>query len=123
VRLRLAMWFGLLGAPAAWSVQFLVGYGISEAACGAASAGGALDPVTAVATATAAVVALLAGAAAVLAWRETREAEGQGGADEAPPLGRIHFLATVGIVITPLFLAIILMSGIGAILLPECRQS
>lgn len=117
------MWFGLLGAPAAWSIQFLVGYGISEAACGEASAGGALDPVTAVATGTAAVIALLAGAAAIVAWRETRAAEGQGGAEDPPPRGRVHFLATVGIVITPLFLAIILMSGIGAILLPECRQS
>ena len=117
------MWFGLLGAPAAWVVQFLVGYAITEAACGRAGLGGGVDGVTIVATAIGATVAILAELAAIAAFRATRAAEGAGGSEEPPPRGRVHFLATVGIVIAPLFLAIILMSGLGAVLLPECVQS
>jgi hypothetical protein len=118
-------WFGLLGAPSAWVLQFLVGYGATEAACSEAGArwGVAVDGITVVATALGATVAVLAELAAISVWRDTRAAEGSGGSEEPPPRGRIHFLATVGIVIAPLFLAIILMSGLGVIILPECRQS
>lgn len=120
-----AMWFGLLGAPGAWVVQHLVGYGVTEVACNPAGSQWevAVDGVTIAATATAAAVALLAGLTAVKVWRDTRPTEGQGGAEEPPPRGRTHFLATVGMVITPLFLFIIVMSGLGALILPHCQQS
>jgi hypothetical protein len=119
------MWFGLLGAPFAWVAQFLVGYAMTEAACGEAGSRWSLavNGVTAGATAAGAAVAMLAGLSALKVWRDTRSAEGAGGAEEPPPRGRVHFIATVGIVIAPLFLFIILMGGIGAIVLPECRQS
>lgn len=118
-------WLGLLAAPLAWVAQFLVGYWLALSGC---SAGGrewgvAVDAWTGVATAAAAVVALLGGTAALAAFRATRGARGAGGAEEDPPVGRIHFLATVGLTTTPLFLAIILMSGVGAIVLPDCRQA
>ena len=35
-RTSVLMWFGLLGAPAAWVVQFVFGYAVTEAACDAA---------------------------------------------------------------------------------------
>jgi heme/copper-type cytochrome/quinol oxidase subunit 2 len=118
------MWFGLLGAPSAWMLQFLVGYGLTQAACSQAGShwNVAVDGITLAATLAGAVVAMLAGLAALKVWRDTRSAEGAGG-DEPPPKGRIHFLATVGIVIAPLFLFMILMGGLGAISLPECQQS
>ena len=37
--------------------------------------------------------------------------------DEAPPKGRVHFLATVGVAIAPLFFFIIVMSGVGVAVL------
>ena len=119
------MWFALLGAPAAWVLQHVSGYALTEAACGRAGAGWdvPVDGATAVVSAAAVAVAVLAGLAAVKLWRDTRPAEGAGGSEEPPPQGRIHFLATVGMVITPLFVSIILMSGLGELLLASCRQS
>lgn len=118
-------WFGLLGAPAAWMLQFLVGYGLTEAACSEAGSRWdvSVDGITLAATISGAAVAITAGLAALKVWHDTRPVEGAGGSEEPPPKGRVHFLATVGIVITPLFLAIILMSGFGVLSLPECRQS
>ena len=40
-----------------------------------------------------------------------------------PPLGRVHFLAMIGLTVNLLALAIIVMTGIGAPLLPVCQQS
>jgi hypothetical protein len=113
------MWFGLLGAPLAWTVQHVVGFGLTQAECNAA---GRLwpvpvDPGTLAVTIAATVVALLAGAAAVAAFLATRDAGTE------LPGARMHFLATVGIVVTPIFVAIVLMSGISVLTLPECQQS
>src|SRR5439155_9484331 len=113
-------WLGLLTAPLAWVAQLVFGFGVTQAACGAGGSrwGIPVDTWTALATGLAAGLALLGGVAAVAAFRATRAARGAGGSAEEPPLGRIHFLATVGVTTTPLFLFIILMSGLGAIALP-----
>jgi hypothetical protein len=125
VPLDTLMWFGLLAAPGAWVAQFVFGFGVTQAACGSGGSrwGIPVDGWTAIATGLAAAIAVAGGVAAVAAFRATREAEGTGGADEPPPVGRIHFLATVGMAITPLFLFIILMSGLGVVALPNCQQS
>src|SRR5205807_1539216 len=59
-------WFGLLGAPVAWVGQFLVGFGASLAACGAAGRhwGVPVDGWTLAATIVAATIAVLGAAAA-----------------------------------------------------------
>jgi hypothetical protein len=123
--LEALMWFGLLGAPAAWTFQHVAGYGLTEAACNAAGTTWStpVDAWTIVVTTGAAAIALLAGLAAFLAFRRTRQVEGVGGSEEPPPKGRIHFLAVVGITISPLFFAIIVMSGLGSIFLANCVQS
>ena len=125
IPLDVLMWFGLLAAPGAWVCQFVFGFGVTQAACGVGGSqwGIPVDDWTAVATGLAAAIAVAGGVAAVAAFRATREAEGAGGAEEPPPVGRIHFLATVGLAITPLFLFIILMSGLGVVALPNCQQS
>lgn len=117
--LSFLMWFGLLGAPLAWTVQHVVGMGLALAACTERMRpeGVPVDPWTIVATASAATITVLAGLAALAAFRATS------GGDDEPPGARIHFLATVGIVVTPLFLAIILMSGTTAVLFPTCQQA
>jgi len=119
------MWFGLLGAPSAWVVQHLIGYGLAEATCSEAGKRWSIsvDGLTIVVTAVDASIAALAGLAALAAYRRTRGAKGEGGSEEPPPIGRIHFLAVVGIAVSPLFLAIIVMSGLGSVVLDNCIQS
>jgi hypothetical protein len=117
------MWFGLLGAPLAWMLQFLFGYGLTEVACDpGGDSGVAFDGWTLVATALAAGLAVLAELAAFKVFRDTRQVEGAGGSEEPPPKGRVHFLATLGLLLGPLFLCIIVMNGVGAIVLANCHQ-
>ena len=117
------VWFGLLGAPAAWTAQFLLGYWVSEVGCSPGGDGGlGIDGWTLAATIVAALTAGLAGLSAFAVFRRTRDARGVGGADEPPPKGRVHFLATVGMAIAPLFLFIIVMSGVGVAVLENCHQ-
>jgi nitrate reductase gamma subunit len=116
---RTLLWFGVLGSPAAWVVQFVFGYAVTEAACDAAGTkwGIPVDAWAAIATVVAGVIATLAGVAALATFRATRDRGSE------PPAGRIHFLATVGITLAPLFLCIIVLNGIGTILLTNCHQS
>jgi hypothetical protein len=122
-RSNVLLWFGLLGAPAAWTAQFLVGFWLAQVGCSAGGDRGlAVDGWTTAATVVAAVLAVLAELAAIKMFRETRGARGKGGSEEPPPRGRVHFLAIVGIVITPLFFFIIVMSGVGVVVLDNCHQ-
>ena len=117
------VWFGLLGAPAAWTAQFLVGYWVSEVGCSpGGDAGLGIDGWTLAVTIVAALLAVVAGLSAVAVFRQTRDARGMGGAEEPPPKGRVHFLATVGMAISPLFFFIIVMSGVGVAVLENCHQ-
>jgi heme/copper-type cytochrome/quinol oxidase subunit 2 len=122
-RVDALMWFGLLGAPAAWAAQHVTGIALTIAECHDNAAGprwqAHVDAWTVVSTSIAAVVAILAGLSAVAAWRSARDADDS----DPPPAGRVHFLGIVGLTISPLFLAIILMSGFGSISLAQCVQS
>jgi hypothetical protein len=122
-RASLLMWIGLFAAPAAWALQHVSGIEFQYAQCHDNTPGPAfglnVDAWTLAVTLVAATVAVLGGLCAVGAYRATRDAE----EDDAPPAGRIHFLSVIGMTITPLFLAIILMSGLGEVFLPRCVQS
>ncbi|HEY1276776.1 MAG TPA: hypothetical protein VGF25_17835 [Thermoleophilaceae bacterium] len=111
------LWFGVFGAPAVWVVQFVGGYTLGAADCGGAGLDIPFDALTAAFTAVAACVAVAAGLTALGVFRETRDV------GDEPPGSRVHFLSIVGMTIAPLFVAIILMSGLGAIVLESCHQS
>jgi heme/copper-type cytochrome/quinol oxidase subunit 2 len=114
------MWFGLLGAPFAWTLQHVGGYGLTEANCQEASKAGwqiHMDAWTIVFTAGGVLVGVAGLIAAIATWRRTRDA----GTD--PPGARIHFLSIVSLTTTPLFLAIMLLSGLSVLVLQGCRQS
>jgi hypothetical protein len=117
------MWFGLFGAPAAWTAQHVTGVMLTIGACHDNTDGPDwqlhVDTWAAVTTAVAALIAILALLAAIAAWRSAGDADDS----DPPPQGRIHFLGIVGLTISPLFLAIILMSGLGTIFLSQCVQS
>ena len=114
-------WFALGAAPLAWAGQQVVGFGITQAACNAAGhrwmIGADVWQIALIASAAGVVVA--AEAAAIVLFRSLRHVE----PEDAPPLGRRHFFAVAAVVGNVLFLAIILMSGLGAVYLPFCRQS
>jgi hypothetical protein len=113
------LWLGVLGAPFAWTVQHVSGYALTEANCGTAGRTTwevHMDAWTIVVTALAVTVALAALTAAVATFRAVRDS----GTD--PPGGRIRFLSVIGIAIAPLFLAMILMSGLGVLMLNPCVQ-
>jgi hypothetical protein len=116
----LLMWLGLLGAPTAWTLQHVAGFGLTESHCGEAArpeSPGHLSGWT-IALSAAAVLVTLAGLLAALAtWRRTRDVGTE------PPGSRIHFLALVALTTTPLFLCIMVMSAVGVVVLGGCRQS
>lgn len=118
LRTELRVWYGVVGAPAAWTVQHVLGYGVTEAACGPAGRqwGVPIATWSAVAMGVAVAIALGGLLAAFSVFRATES--------EAPaPEGRRHFLGVVGMTVSPLFACIILMSGIGSIVLDTCQQS
>ena len=117
----LLSWFGVFAAPAAWTLQHVFGLGITLAACNRAgqSFGLAVNTITIVLMAAAAATALAGTVAAVLAFLAMRGTSN----DDAPPPGRIFFMSLVGMTTSPLFLAIVLMSGSGVLSHTVCRQS
>jgi hypothetical protein len=119
----LLLWFGLLGAPLAWTVHLVLGYWISEIGCSQGGDRGlAIDGWTIVATAIAAALAIAAELAAIKTFLAARPAGEKRGSEEPPPRGRVYFLAVVGMTVAPLFFFIIVMSGVGVAILQNCHQ-
>ena len=114
-------WFGLLGAPLAWTVQLVLGYGVTEARCHAGGArwGVAVDTWEISLMIAAGSVVVVAELCAIVLYLVTREAS----YDDGPPLGRRHFFVTASSLGNVLFLMIILLSGIAAVEHVPCRQS
>jgi len=119
-KLELLMWAGILGAPAVWACYHVFGIGATFAGCdaGPRSLNVPIDTWSAIVTSVAGFLSICGLVASVLAFRQVRDAE----IDTAPPKGRIYFMAICGIVITPLFIAAILMSGIATMVLSNCHQ-
>jgi hypothetical protein len=107
----------VFGAPAAWVVQFLLGYGVTVEACGPGGGTASIDPWSIAATAAAAAIAALGELAAIATFRATRDVD-----EELPGAGRRHFMATIGLVLGFLFFCMIVMNGVGAVALGDCRQ-
>ncbi|HET7589686.1 MAG TPA: hypothetical protein VFK14_05825 [Solirubrobacterales bacterium] len=113
------LWFAVLGAPGAYVVQLGLGYWLVEAACSPTGEewGIPLAAWAAVVTALAATVAVAAGLTSVWLYRR------HGDRHDPPPPGRVAFLAAVGMTVSALFLALILMTGAGALTFHVCNQS
>jgi hypothetical protein len=113
-------WFGFGGAALVWTGQHLIGYGVTEARCGAGGIRFGIDLHTwEIATlATAFVLALAAETAAIVVLRRTWGVE----VDGAPPEGRRHFFAWGAAIANLLFLVGMLLSGIASLTFDPCRQ-
>lgn len=113
------LWFAVLGAPGAYSVQLGIGYWLVEAECSPTGGqwGISLGAWAVVVTALAAAVAVAAGLTSLWLYRRP------GDRHDPPPAGRVAFLATVGMTVSVLFLALILMTGAGVLTFHVCNQS
>jgi hypothetical protein len=124
------VWFGVLGGAVAWAAQFVAGLMFTFAQCNAPPGRWEL-PVQTWQSALAiagVVVGLAATAVCVRLYRRTRApgniaATERLGRGSPPPVGRINFLATTGLLVNALALAIMIMTAIGAPLLRLCQQS
>lgn len=115
------LWFGVLGAPLAWLVQLFLGYWLAQAQCSPTGAewGIRLDVWGIGVGVFCIAVAAAAGLTALALFRRTRDAMEEG----PPPGGRTHFLAVVGLTVTPLFLILIAMTAAGTVVFFPCTQS
>jgi hypothetical protein len=113
-------WLGLGLGAAAWFAAHLVGFGITQAACGAGGEewGISIALWEAVLMGVAAAFVLLAEAAAVAVFARTRGSELAG-----LPSSRMHFFATAAIVANLVFLMIVVLDGTAAIVHGTCVQS
>jgi hypothetical protein len=122
-RAGLLAWIGALMPPFAWAGQHIGGYATGLADCPDGTRGPGwhvpVDGVTIAIGGSATLLVLLGAVASLFAFLAARNAD----EDDAPPAGRIHFLSVIGLSITPLFLAMVLMSSVGAIVANGCRQS
>jgi hypothetical protein len=99
------VWLGLIGPPAAWAAQLVAGYAAEEAECSGVFDGS--RGVTVWTSVAAGVVALLSLVAAASLLRRAR--------------GRMHFMAFAGVLNGALFLALIIVTAIGATHFDPCR--
>jgi hypothetical protein len=131
------LWFGLVGAPAAWSVQTLVNLPISAHACFPrifpleAPATGALRGILFVVSIAAIIVSVAALRTAVRGWERTREEHqsgtGKGGQHDRETAlaetgeGRTRFMAAAGVLASATFLLVsIAQTAVVFLVAPPC---
>lgn len=122
-----AMWFAILGAPVAWSLQQLINPPIFGHGCYPADVplaepiwknGGSVAFTVELA---AIVVCVLAGVVAWRNWQRTRgEKEGSGHHLLEAGDGRSRFMAMVGLICSGLFLLAVVVSATLLYLVPGC---
>jgi hypothetical protein len=117
----LLQWFGLFGAALTWTVQIVVGFGVTVARCGPANAVLGVDLRTwelALMVGGIALVLLAEAAALTVLW-ETRDVDH----DDPAPEGRRHFFAVAASLGNILFLVVIVLSGIAVLSHNACQQA
>jgi hypothetical protein len=112
------LWYAVLGAPAAWAIQFGIGYWVSQAKCSPAGGMWGISIDAWIIVLSAIAIPLAAGAGLV-AYRLFRATDGAG---TEPPGGRNRFMAAIGMAVTPLFLMIIALNLIGVLTYSNCPQ-
>lgn len=113
-----ALWFALLGGPAAWTAHLLASYPLVPLACDTGS--------TAPLNILTVVTALIATAAAGTGWWAYRRARGAG-APDAPGAGdasesRAGFMGLAGLLVALLFTFAIVIEGLPPLLVDPCIE-
>jgi hypothetical protein len=118
------VWFGVLGGPAAWALQFLFAMQFGLARCESPNARFQfpVHTISAVLGGAAVFIGVVAELAAIVVYRAADHDRLPAGVSEITT-GRLRFLAAVGMTVNPLALTISAMVAIGAPLLGICHQS
>lgn len=122
-----ALWFGLFGAFAAWSLQTLINYALVAHACYPGFVPRAVPIIGGVSTIALGVsiitllVALAASLTALSSWRATRSERG-GRAERLLEVGdgRTRFMAAAGLILSGIFTLTIVLNGVPLFMLPTC---
>jgi hypothetical protein len=129
---RRSLWFATLVGPVTWSVYFLAGYSLAEAACRLPLLTGSVwghSAVTVALLALTAATLLLTLYAAWLAYAHWRRLKGAQPAEKPPTTGgrpaglegdTDRFLAVSGILLNGLFALLTIANGLPPLLLPPC---
>jgi hypothetical protein len=124
------VWFGVLGGAVAWGAQFVAGLAFTFAQCNAPPGRWELPVQTwqSALSIGGVVVGVISVVVCVRLYRQTRDVDDAAaterlGEGSPPPVGRINFLATTGLLVNILVLAIMIMTAIGAPFLRLCQQS
>lgn len=122
-----ALWFGLFGAPAAWSAQLISNYAILGHFCYprdtplASPTFGGVRALSIVISAILFLVGVAALLVALRSWSRTRYRRGNEHHEVAEiGEGRTRFMAMSGILVSGVFIYALLMAGIPAIAMPVC---
>ena len=120
-RLGILQWLGLLLGALVWASQHVLGFGITQAECGAGGShwGIANDVWEGALLGASACAILAAEAAAITVFLRTRDTSYDG----PPPAGRLRFFAICAMPVNAVVLMIVLLDGIGSIVLEVCRGS
>lgn len=126
---NLLVWFGVAGGAIAFATQFVAGLAFSFAQCNNGSRWHLPVSTWQVGLAIGGfVVGLASTAVAVTVFRRTYRigdmfGEERRGDGSAPPLGRIHFLAIVGLTVNALVLMIMVMDAVATGVQGMCIQT
>ena len=122
-----ALWFGLFGAPVAWSIQELVSFAVVSHSCfpsrrplGAPSSAGTWT----IALMVSLLTLVLGAAGAVAAWRawqRTRAAAEHGAVRQVEAgEGRVRFMAVSGLIVSGMILYNMVLNLMALFIVPPC---
>lgn len=124
------VWFAVIGGGLAWGAQFVANLFLTFAQCNQLTSHRTLPlhTIEVIISVVAALVAISAEGVAITLFRRTARVdhtaqEEMRGLGSLPPVGRVNFLAMMGLLVNFLALSIIVMTAVGAPLLAVCQQS
>ncbi|HEX9381470.1 MAG TPA: hypothetical protein VF891_08210 [Gaiellaceae bacterium] len=110
------VWLGLLGPPLAWTAQLVLGYFAEDADCARGSGGWGFSSHTINAILFAAAAGIAVAGILGSVWVLQRAAE-----RPEDTRGRIPFMALGAVLVSTLFGALVVMTGIGVLSFEACR--
>ena len=117
----LALWFGLLAAPGAWSVQLFLGDQLFELGCAPGSSSPSVEGIglQTIVVAVTILGTLLAVAGALVSYRCWAKTK----ADDSSKGQRAHWMAGAGVFVSALFLILIVQGYFPPLFLNVCESS
>jgi hypothetical protein len=116
-RIEALVWFGVLAGPLTWGIAHATGVLATEASCKAVGVPSSTGPWGLGIAIGGGLIAAAGGAVSIAVFRATR------GSGKELPLSRIHFLSVIGMTVSLLFFALLVMGGLGSFFQLECVQS